>query len=224
MQTEQRQKIPILQNQVVVFSKAISNNKVTQSAKILLFTHESRSLALADSNEADKVLSASQIEDLRLAAAKMHGAKRRSFQAEMSLKYCDGNARLTERVFGWGRANVKVGLAEKRSGIVCVGAQSGFGGAKRWEERYPEAASALHQLAEAHAQQDPTFETSIAYTRLTAQAAIKQLQSQGVLPEQLPAPSTMAVILNRMGYRLTNVVKSKPQKNCPKPILSSIIS
>ncbi|HEY9663286.1 MAG TPA: hypothetical protein V6C65_32975 [Allocoleopsis sp.] len=63
-----------------------------------------------------------QIADLRLAASKMSGTTRRSFQAEMTLKYCDGNARLAERVFGWGRNNIEVGLAERRSGIVCVGA------------------------------------------------------------------------------------------------------
>lgn len=134
----------------------------------------------------------------------------------MTLKYCNGSARRAERVFGWGRESVEVGLSEKRSGLVCVGAQSGYGGAKRWEQRQPAAAAALRALAEAHAQQDPTFQTSIAYTRLTAQAAIAQLQQQGFVREQLPAPSTMAVILNRMGYRLQAVVKAKPQKNCPK--------
>ncbi len=134
----------------------------------------------------------------------------------MTLKYCHGSARMAERVFGWGRERVEVGLAEQRTGIVCVGAQSGYGGAKRWEERQPEAAAALRALAEAHAQQDPTFHTSIAYTRLTAQEAVTQLHQQGFGREQLPAPSTMAVILNRMGYRLQAVVKAKPQKNCPK--------
>jgi hypothetical protein len=48
-----------------------------------------------------KQLSRSQIEDLRLASSKLTGAKRRSFQAEMCLKYCDGSARLSETVFGW---------------------------------------------------------------------------------------------------------------------------
>jgi hypothetical protein len=162
-------------------------------------------------------LSASQIADLRLAVSKLRGVERRSFQAEMTLKYCQGRARLAERVFGWGRESVAVGLAEKRTGMVCIGAQAGYGGAKRWEERQPEAAAALRELAEAHAQQDPTFQTSIAYTRLTAQAAIAQLLQQGFVPAQLPAPSTMAVILNRMGYRLQAVVKAKPQKNCLKP-------
>jgi hypothetical protein len=171
---------------------------------------------LESSTQPSTPLNASQIADLCLAASKLRGVERRSFQAEMTLKYCQGSARMAERVFGWGRESVEVGLAEKRTGLVCRGAQSGYGGAKRWEERQPEAAAALRELAEAHAQQDPTFQTSIAYTRLTAQEAIAQLQQQGFLPEQLPAPSTMAVILNRMGYRLQAVVKAKPQKNCPK--------
>lgn len=165
-----------------------------------------------------------QIADLRMAASKMSGATRRSFQAQMTLQYCDGNARLAERVFGWGRSNIEVGLAERRSGIVCVGAQAGYSGGKRWEEKHPEVAAALRELAETHAQQDPTFETSIAYTRLTAQQALEQLRQQGFVPEQLPAPSTMAVILNRMGYRLRPVVKAKPQKNSPKQMPSLKIS
>lgn len=158
----------------------------------------------------------SQIEDLRLAASKMNGAKRRAFQAEMALKYCEGNARLAETIFGWGRENVEVGLAEKRTGIICLGAQSAFGGNKCWEEKHPEAAEALRQLAESHAQQDPTFHSLIAYTRLTANEALKQLSGQGFREEELPAPSTMAEILNRMGYRLRKVVKAKPQKKIPE--------
>lgn len=161
-------------------------------------------------------LGKSQIEDLRLAAAKMRGAQRRNFQAQMTLKYCGGNARLSETIFGWGRANVELGLAESRTGIICVGAQSAFSGAKRWEEQQPQAATVLRSLAEAHAQQDPTFETTIAYTRLTAAEAIEQLHQQGFDDEQVPAPSTMAVILNRMGYRLKPVVKAKPKKKSPK--------
>lgn len=174
--------------------------------------------------EQNLILSRSQVEDLRLAASKLRGAERRSFQAEMTLKYCEGSARNAERVFGWGRVNVEVGLAEKRTGIVCVGAQSAHSGAKRWEEKYPEAAVALQQVAEAHAQQDPTFKTTIAYTRLTAQAAIAELAAQGFAGEEIPAASTMAVILNRLGYRLKPVVKAIPKKNCQKQMRSSRIS
>lgn len=162
------------------------------------------------------LLSPSQIEDLRLAASKLLGATRRSFQAEMCLKSCGGSARLAETIFGWGRNNVELGLAEKRTGITCVGAQAAFGGNKSWEERYPEAAASLREIAEAHAQQDASFLTTIAYTRLTAAEAIKQLQQQGYPDEQIPAPSTMALILNRMGYRLKPVVKAKPKKKSQK--------
>ena len=156
-------------------------------------------------------LSADRIADLRLAASKMTGANRRAFQAEMTLKYCSGNARQAETVFGWGRSNIEVGLAEKRTGIICLGLQSVFGGRKRWEDAHPEAAVALREIAEAHAQQDPTFRRPVAYTRLTAAAALEALR-QGDYDTQLPAASTMAVVLNRMGYRLRKVIKAKPQK------------
>jgi hypothetical protein len=157
-------------------------------------------------------LTPSQIQDLRLAASKMTGAARRAFQAEMTLKYCRGRARLAETLLGWSRKTAEVGMAEHRTGIRCLGAHAAFSGRTRWEEQYPEAAAALRQLAEAHAQQDPTFRTPLAYTRLTAKAAGEALRAQGIAEEYLPSPSTMAEVLNRMGYRLRKVLKAKPQK------------
>jgi Rhodopirellula transposase DDE domain len=157
-------------------------------------------------------LNASQIADLRLAASQMSGPTRRAFEAEMALKYCGGNPLVAETLFGWGRHTVEVGLAERRTGIICLGAQSACSGRKRWEDQHPEAAAALRQLVEAHAQQDPTFRTTLAYTRLTAKAALETLRAQGYGEEPLPSPSTMAEVLNRMGFRLRKVVKAKPQK------------
>jgi hypothetical protein len=158
----------------------------------------------------------SQIADLRLAASKMTGPTRRAFQAEIALKYCEGNPLLAETIFGWGRHTVEVGLAERRTGIRCLGAQAAFSGRKRWEDLHPEAAAALRRLAEAHGQQDPTFRTTLAYTRLTAQSAREALRTQGYSEAQLPSPSTMAEVLNRMGFRLRKVVKAKPQKKIPE--------
>ena len=157
-------------------------------------------------------VSRQQIADLRLAATQMTGAKRRAFQAEMTEQYCAGNARYAERRFGWGRETLEVGLAERRTDVTCLGAQSAFSGRKRWEDHQPQAAAALRALAEAHAQQDPTFRTPLAYTRLTAKAAVAALRAQGFAPEQVPAPSTMATVLNRLGYRLRKVLKARPQK------------
>jgi hypothetical protein len=160
----------------------------------------------------DPPRSASHIADLRLAASKMTGPTRRVLQAEMTLQYCQGNPLQAETVFGWGRHTVALGLSERRTGIICLGAQAAFSGRKRWEDQHPEIAAVLRQLAEAHAQQDPTFRTTLAYTRLTAKAALEALAAQGYSAEQLPSPSTMAEVRNRMGFRLRKVIKAKPQK------------
>jgi hypothetical protein len=157
-------------------------------------------------------LTPSQIADLRLASSKLTGPERRSFEAAMTLKYCAGNPLMAEAVFGWGRQTVALGLAESRSGSICLGAQAAFSGRKRWEEQQPQAAQALRQLADAQAQQAPTLRTSLTSTRLTAQAALQALREQEYSEEQWPSPRTMAEVLNRLGYRLRRVVKAKPQK------------
>jgi hypothetical protein len=92
---------------------------------------------LKKSPSEQKNLSSEQIEDLKLAAAKMRGGQRREFVAQMTNKYCQGSARKAERVFGWKRNMVELGLAEQRTGIKCVGAQSAKSGVKRWEEQQP---------------------------------------------------------------------------------------
>lgn len=174
------------------------------------------------SHQPNQTLSQDQIEDLHLAATKMTGANRRSFMAEMALKYCNGSARQAETVFGWSRHSVTVGLAEKRTGIICIGAQSAYCGNKLWEDKYPEAAAALRELAESHSQQDPTFRTSVTFTRLTAQSALEGLREKGFSDDELPSASTMSEILNRMGYRLRKVLKAKPKKKSKKQMQSSI--
>ena len=166
-------------------------------------------------------LRASQIEDLQLASSKITAAERRYFQAAMALKYCGGSARQTERVFGWNRDTVALGLNDRRTGVICLGAQSACCGSRTWEEKHPAVAEALWALADSHSQQDPTFRTSLSYTRLTAAAALEQLRAQGFPEERLPSPSTMAAVLNRHGYRLRKVVKAKPQNTSQKPPLSS---
>jgi hypothetical protein len=124
-------------------------------------------------------VSLQQVADLRLAAMQMTGAKRRAFQAEMTEQYCAGNARQAERLFGWGRETIEVGLAESRTSITCLGAQSVFSGRPRWEAQQPQAAAALRALAEGQAQQDPTFRTPLAYTRLTANSVSRQSRIGG---------------------------------------------
>jgi len=162
-------------------------------------------------------LTPAQIQDLRLAASKMTGASRRALQAEMTLQYCHGSARLAETLLGWSREAVEGGLAEHRTGMIWLGAPSALSGRNRWEEQYPEAAAVLRHRADAHAQHDPTFRTPLASTRLTAKAAREALRAQGLPEAHLPSPRTMAAVLNRLGYRLRKVLKAKPQKKIQEP-------
>lgn len=164
---------------------------------------------------------AGHLNDLKLAASKMLGVKRRAFQAEMAVKYCAGSPRQAEVLFGWNRDAVELGLHEKRTGIVCLSVQSAIAGDKLWEEKHPDVANALWALAQDHSQQDPTFRTVLSFTRLSAKEALKQLRAQGFADEVLPSASTMAEVLNRNGYRLRPVVKAKPQKKFRKPMTSS---
>jgi len=156
------------------------------------------------------------IADIRFAASKMHGCERRAFVAEMTLKYCAGRARNAESLFGWGREMVETGLGEARTGVECLSAKPLTTGRKRWEEKYPEAAADLCRLAEEHAQQEPSFTSTMAFTRLTAAQARKRLRELGYPQEALPASGTLARILNRLGYRLRRVVKAKPKKKIPQ--------
>jgi hypothetical protein len=159
-----------------------------------------------------KDLVGEQILDIRLAAEKMAGPQRRDFMAEMSLKYCMGNARLTESVFKWSRHAVTTGLGEKRTGIICIGLQSMASGNERWEDKHPEMAGFLCKIAESQSQQDPTFKSPIAYTRLTGPSALNALKEAGFSDDKLPSRSSMVSILDRLGYRLRKVVKAKPLK------------
>ena len=168
-------------------------------------------------------LTPSAIKDLPLAATKMNLVERRAFFADMCLKYCQGSPRKAERVFGWRRTSIELGLKEKHSGIICLGAQSVYSGRKKWSEKEPLAAQSLREIAERYAQQNPTFNNPITYTRLTIAEAIKQLKEIGYKKSQLPSPSTMAVVLNRMGDHLRKVLKAKPKKKFQKRMLSSRI-
>ena len=114
------------------------------------------------------------IETIRSAAKKLTGFKRREFLAEIALKYCDGKPRVTEQKFGFSRAAVETGLGEKRSGLRCVDAFQRRG-RKKSEEKFPGLVEEIRQLVEPTAQADPKFQTTLAYTRITAEKVREKL-------------------------------------------------
>lgn len=166
-------------------------------------------------------LTESAKEAIRSAARKLTGFRRRQFQAEMAIKYCRGKPRRAEQVFGWGRDAVNTGLGELRTGIRCVENFSA-----RWrrktEEQNPELVQQIHALVEPESQADPKFQTPLAYTRVTAKAVHEQLVAHTTENQRkVPSERTLYDILNRLGYRLRRVRKTKPQKKSPRPTPSS---
>ena len=149
---------------------------------------------------------------LKDAASKLTGAKRREFQAQVALDYLDGSARQAERVFGWWRKTVELGLHELRTGIICLDNASARGN-RRTEEKLPALEHDIRALAEPQSQQDPKFQSPFQYTRITAKAMRQALIDQkGWKSEELPCEKTIGNILNRLGFRLRRVQKAKPVK------------
>jgi hypothetical protein len=164
-----------------------------------------------------EVLSEKVISAIKSAAKKLTGAKRRLWQAEITDEFFRGSARLAERITGWGRETVDKGLKELKSGIVCRDNFEGRG-RKRTEEKLPELENDIRDIAEPYAQTDPDFKNSLLYIKITAKSVREALiREKGYKDEELPTDDTIGNILNRTGYTLKRVQKTKPQKKSLKP-------
>jgi transposase len=159
-----------------------------------------------------KKLPKKQIATIKDAAKKLTGAKRRAFQAQVTIDYLDGSARQPERMFGWRRTTVELGLNELRTGIICVDNFSNRGN-RNSEEKLPQLEQDICSLAVKTSQVDPKFQSKFTYTRITAKAMRQALiDEKGWLDEHLPCENTIGNIMNRLGYRLRRVQKAKPLK------------
>ena len=162
-----------------------------------------------------KVLTDEVIASFKDAARKLTGPKRWAFQAQVTLDYLDGSIWKAERVFGWSHHTVALGLNELRTGMTCLGNFSARGNHKT-EEKWPELEADIRTLAEPESQADPKFQSPFLYTRITAKAMRQALIDQkGWTDEELPHVNTIGVILNRLGYKLRRVQKTKPLKKIP---------
>jgi len=149
---------------------------------------------------------------IRSAAQRLTGYERRQFIAEVTITLCNGNARDSERVFGWGRNTATLGLREAESGLRCVGNFQARG-RKPSEELNPQLAADIRDLVEPKTQTDPQFKSALRSTRITAAAVRKALiEVKGHRKEDLPGERALQNILNCMGYRRRRVQKTKPLK------------
>jgi len=156
-------------------------------------------------------LTEAMVETIKDVAKKMTGSNRRAFQAPVALDYLGGDPRLAETVFGWSRNTVRKGLEELRTGVVIP--DQPRDPVCKTEEKNLQLAQDIRDLVDPHSQADPKFQTTFAYTRITAKAVRQALiEQKGYRDQDLPAERTLSTILNRMGYRLRRVQKTKPVK------------
>lgn len=147
---------------------------------------------------------------LKDAAKKLTGNRKRDFMAKVTEDYFDSSARKAETVLGWNRQTVKLGLHERRTGIVCVDNYQARG-RDNSVETLPNLESDIHSLVDAQAQADPKFQSTFLYARISARAVREALVSErGYEDSELPDRQTCGEILNRLGYSL-----KKPKRRNP---------
>jgi Rhodopirellula transposase DDE domain len=75
----------------------------------------------------------------------------------------------------------------------------------------------MRALADPESQADPKFQSTFLSTRITAKAMRQALIDQkGWTDEELPHVNTIGEILNRLGYKMRRVQKTKPLKKIPE--------
>jgi hypothetical protein len=157
---------------------------------------------------------------LKTAARLLTGAERREFQAKTTVELFKGSARLAETVMGWNRDTVELGLNELRTGLRCVD-NFGARGRKKSEALIEGLEGDIRDLVDPTAQADPRMRTTLAYTRITASRVRQALiEEKGYTDEELPGVRAISNILNRLGYRLRRVEKTRPQKESRRPMPS----
>lgn len=141
---------------------------------------------------------------------------RRSAIGDVVISLLDGKSRVAEDVFGWSRTTAELGMNEFRTKILCVNDLSNRRKPKI-EEKEPKLFADIVEIMEPHSQSESRLRTTLLYTNMTAKAVYKALLLKGWPEEALPTLQTISNILNRHGYRLRTVEKTKVQKKRPKP-------
>lgn len=152
------------------------------------------------------------VANVKEVAKKITGSQKRRIAAMLAIQFCGGSPRKTERRFGFSRDCVITGVGELLSGVKCLDDYSSRGRIKT-EVVHPEMEEDIHEILKEHTQTDPTFHSSLRYSKMTAAAVRDNLiTTKAYSAEVIPSRQTIGAILNRQGYRLRKVLKSKPIK------------
>jgi hypothetical protein len=145
---------------------------------------------------------------------------RRRAMGDVTMALLDGKQRVAEEVFGWNRSSVELGIHEYQTGIACVNDISARGKPKT-EDKHPKLLVEIQAIMEPNSESESSLRTTLLYTNLTAKTVREALVQKGWSEADLPSVRTISNLLNRQGYRLRTVAKSKVQKKPTKPMPSS---
>jgi hypothetical protein len=154
-------------------------------------------------------------------AKALKASQRRLFMAKTVAAIGRGGQIWAEVHLGWNRQTVRKGMHELRSGMTCADA---FHCRRRKpaEEHLPRLLDDIRSIADGQSQADPKFQTDRLFTRISAAEVRRQLiATKGYTDAELPTPQTINTKLNLLGFRLSKVAKSRPQKESSRPTPSS---
>jgi hypothetical protein len=153
-------------------------------------------------------------------AKALKGSQRRLFLAKTVAAMGKGGQIWAEAHLGWNRETIRKGMHAFRSGMTCVDA---FHCRRRKpaEEHLPRLLDDIGSIADGQSQADPKFQTNRLFTRISAAEVRRQLiATKGYTDAELPTQQTINKKLNLLGFRLTKVAKSRPQKKSSRPTRS----
>jgi hypothetical protein len=127
-----------------------------------------------------------------------------------------GGQTRAERELGWARTSIRLGKRESKSSIHCVPAYN-LRGRKPVEFHLPNLLEDIRAIVDSFSQTDPQFRHKRLYTRLTVSELRRRLIAQkDYASVVLPGDETLRLRMNRMGFILKKVQKSKPLKKIPQ--------
>ena len=155
------------------------------------------------------------------AAKALKGSQRRLFMAKTVKAMGRGGQVWALEHLGWCRDTIRKGMHELDSGMTCVDAFSARR-RKPAEEHLPRLLDDIRSIVDGQCQADPKFQTDRLFIRISAAEVRRRLITRkGYADAELPTQQTINAKLNMLGYRLTKVAKSRPQKKSRRPTASS---
>lgn len=120
-----------------------------------------------------------------------------------------GGQRQAEQDLKWNRGTIRKGLHELDHGPIPDAFDQR--GRKPTEDRLPHLLTDIRAIVDPQTQADPGLQSRRLYTRISAAEVRRQLIMQkGYSDEALPSEEVIRQRLNRLGYRLRRVAKTKP--------------